>query len=282
PLASENQRLSNLLAQTAPARVAETEPSSELLKLRSEVGRLREENRELAQLKSGRREIANDSSFNATLQTLAVRATQIQEGLKQMPRQTIPELQLLTPQDWLRTAGDVKRLETEEDLRKAFSELRARAKGIFGNNLRNALRQFVDNNNGMLPSDLSQLQPYLNPAVDPAMIERYELVQSGKLSDVGRSAMLVAETAPAVDDEYDTQIQFSFNGTNTRSVNKIDDMLERAANAYANANNGLLPQNPSQMDGYLTGPVDPVRVRNFLAKRPPNVTTLDELKTHQK
>jgi len=282
PLASENERLSNLLAQTASAPIAQTNPSSELLKLRGEVGRLRDENRELARLKTGRGEIAKDSSFDVTLQTLATRAAQIQEGLKQMPHQTIPELQLLTPQDWLRTAGDVKRLETEEDLRKAFSDLRVRAKGVLGGKLRNALRQFADNNSGMLPADLSQLQPYLDPQVDPALLERYQLLQSGKLSDVGRNAMLLAEKAPPVDDEYDTRIEFSMNGTSSRTVNRIDDMLEAAATAYANANNGLLPQEASQIGGYLSGPVEPARVKNFLARRPPNVTTLEELKAQRR
>ncbi len=282
PLASENQRLSNLLAQTQATPAAQTNPSSELLKLRGEVGRLREENRELARLKAAPGQTPKDGTFEATLETMAARATRIQEGLRQMPHQTIPELSLLTPQDWLRTAGDVKRLETEEDLRKAFSDLRIRAKGVFGNNLKNALRQFVDQSDGMLPADLSQLQPYLNPPVDPAMLERYQLLQSGKLDDVGKNAMLIGEKAPSVDDEYDTQIQFSFNGTSSRTVSKINDMLEAAAAAYANVNNGLLPQDPSQIHGYLPAPVDPARVEKFLAKRPPNVTTLEQLKAYRK
>jgi RNA polymerase sigma factor (sigma-70 family) len=213
PLAAENERLANLLAQRAAAPVvAQTEPSSELLKLRGEVGRLREENRELARPKTASSETAKDTPFDATLQTLAARATQLQEGFKRMPHQTIPELQLLTPQDWLRVADNGKRLETEEDMRQAFSELRARAKAGLAVNLCNALQQFVENNNGMLPADLSQLRPYLDPPADPAMLERYRLVQSGKLSDLGKNAMVIAETAPPVDREYDTQNQFSFNG----------------------------------------------------------------------
>jgi RNA polymerase sigma factor (sigma-70 family) len=210
PLASESERLSNLLARTtADAPVAQTNPSSELLKLRGEVGRLREENRELARLKAAPAETAKDGSFDAALQTVAARATQLQEGLKQMPHQSIPELQFLSPQDWVRTAGNVKRLETEEDFRKAFSDLRVRAKAAFGGNLQKALRQFGENNDGMLPADLSQLQPYLDPPVDPAVLERYQLLQSGKLSDVaGKPPMLVGEKAPPVDDEYDAQIQF--------------------------------------------------------------------------
>ena len=63
---------------------------------------------------------------------------------------------------------------------------------------------------------------------------------------------------------------------------RINDMLEAAATAYAQANNGLLPQDPSQIHGYLPEPIDPARVQKFLAKRPPNVTTLEQLKASRK
>jgi hypothetical protein len=209
PLVSESERLSNLLARTTvAAAVAQTNPSSELLKLRGEVGRLREENRELARLKAAPAEPAKNGSFDAALQTVAARVTQLQEGIKQMPHQSIPELKFLSEQDWVRTAGNVNRLETEKDFRKAFSDLRIRAKAAFGGQLQNALGQFAQNNNGMLPADLSQLQPYFEQPVDPAVLERYQLLQSGKLSDVaGKPPMLVGEKAPPVDDEYDAQIQ---------------------------------------------------------------------------
>lgn len=47
-----------------------------------------------------------------------------------------------------------------------------------------------------------------------------------------------------------------------RTVNRINYMLEAAAIAYANANNGLLPQGASQIHGYLPEPIDPDRVQN--------------------
>lgn len=208
-LASDNERLSSLLAaRTAAAPVAKADPSSELLKLRGEVGRLREENRELARLKAAPAEIAKDRPFDAALQTVAARAAQLHEGIKQMPHQSIPELQFLSQQDWVRTAGNANRLETEKDFRKAFSDLRLRAKTAFGGKLQDALGQFAQNNDGMLPADLSQLQPYFDSPVDPAVLERYQLLQSGRLSDVaGKPPMLVGEKAPPVDEEYDAQIQ---------------------------------------------------------------------------
>ena len=208
PLVSENERLSNLLARTTvAAAVAQTNPSGELLKLRGEVGRLREENRELARSKTAPAETAKNTTFDAALQTVAARATQLQEGIKQMPHHGIPEMQLLKPQDWLQAAGGRERLETEQDFRKAFNDLRARAKANFSGNIQTALQQFAENNGGMLPNEISQLQPYFDPPVDPAMLERYQLLQSGKLSDVAGKTMLVREKAAPVDNDYDTRIQ---------------------------------------------------------------------------
>ncbi len=47
-LTAENKRLSNLVVRSSPARPLPVEPSSELLKLRGEVGMLRQQNQELA------------------------------------------------------------------------------------------------------------------------------------------------------------------------------------------------------------------------------------------
>ena len=124
-------------------------------------------------------------------------------------------------------AGEVNRLETEEDMRLAFSELRGRGKAAFAKTLSDALLQFVEKNNGMLPADLSQLRPFLNPPVDAAMLDRYQLLQSGKLSDVAKNAMVIAETAPPADAEYDTQNQLIFSGSDIQFLLRRSDKMPR-------------------------------------------------------
>ena len=61
-------------------------------------------------------------------------------------------------------------------------------------------------------------------------------------------------------------------------MNKTEDALEAAATAYANANNGLLPRDASQVVPYLQQAVDPVRVQRFLAQIPAGITTLEQIK----
>jgi uncharacterized membrane protein YccC len=156
PLAAENTRLSNLLAQTDQS--VATERSNELLRLRAEVTRLRADAPGAGRTSTASANASDDASILATAQTLAARAAQLKQRLGQMPDKKIPELQFLTEKDWLDAVGNP--LETDADIREALRKLRESAKINFGSQMQQALRQFVDANGGVLPTDLSQLQPY--------------------------------------------------------------------------------------------------------------------------
>jgi RNA polymerase sigma factor (sigma-70 family) len=274
PLTAENTRLSNLLAQTDQS--VATERSNELLRLRAEVTRLRAGAPGAGRTSTASANNPDDASILATAQTLAARAAQLKQRLGQMPDKKIPELQFLAEKDWLDAVGNP--VETDEDVREALRKLRESAKINFGSKMQQALRQFVDANAGALPTDLSQLQPYFAAPVDPALLARYQLTQTGNLSDYGKDQRFIAETAPPVDDEYDSRFEFGLGGRDSHSVNKTEDALEAAATAYANANNGLLPRDPSQVVPYLQQAVDPVRVQKFLAQIPTGITTLEQIK----
>jgi hypothetical protein len=119
-----------------------------------------------------------------------------------MPEKKIPELQFLNDAEWQQVASIPDNLETDEDFLVAFSRARQRAKDLFVHWLGQALHNYAKANDGMLPTDLAQLKPYFTPpvydanwkagdpkryellAVDDAVLQRYRLMQSGKLSDV--------------------------------------------------------------------------------------------------
>jgi RNA polymerase sigma factor (sigma-70 family) len=274
PLAAENERLSKFVARTDQAMT--NDRSNELLRLRAEVGRLRAEARATGRLPTGNADNPADAAIQATAQELAARAAQLRERLQQMPDKQIPELKFLTDKDWLDAAGNP--LDNEEAVRLGLRTLRESAKNHFGSQMQKALRRFVDANAGALPTDLSQLQPYFDPPVDPALLGRYQLLKTGNLSEFGKDQRFIAEVAPPVDEEYDSRFEFGLGGTDSHSVNKTEDALEAAATAYANANNGLLPKDPSQVMAYLQQAIDPVRVQKFLAQIPPGITTLEQVK----
>ena len=83
PLEAENARLAIIIADSARHAAVADDSSNEVLKLRGEVARLREDSRELARLKTGGTYSAPtpavDPSFDAAAQNLALCAGQLRE-----------------------------------------------------------------------------------------------------------------------------------------------------------------------------------------------------------
>src|SRR5215212_10189574 len=104
--------------------------------------------------------------------------------------------------------------------------------------LQSALRDYAQANGGQLPADLSQLKPYFQAPVDDALLQRYALLQTGKLSDLPSDAIVVAEIAPSADEDYDMFYQFRMNGDRRAgSANPDRSLLLAATKEFAKANN---------------------------------------------
>src|SRR6185436_9675355 len=120
----------------------------------------------------------------------------------------IPELKLLLDEDWL-TAVRSAKLDTDENIRRALSHLRSLAKNRVP--MGRSLNNFINANNRQLPTELSQLKPYIKSALGEvsvddetlnAILDRYILLRTGTLSDLSSGAWIIAEKAP-VDKDYD-------------------------------------------------------------------------------
>ncbi|MGH7968193.1 MAG: RNA polymerase sigma factor, partial [Limisphaerales bacterium] len=104
-IAADNQRLAHLLAQNTTRSAVSNEQTRELLRLRGEVGRLRQNAREL-RTAAGATDV--DAASETTLQEkerrYAQRVSELKQWLKERPSEKIPELALMTERDWLDTA----------------------------------------------------------------------------------------------------------------------------------------------------------------------------------
>ena len=143
--------------------------SAELPKLRGEVGVLRNVAREAKQAYA-------DPSLQAALEWKA-RASKLRARLDQMPDQKIPQLQLLSEEDWLNVTKRSK-LDTELEFRQVLGLLRDRARKNIEGAMFLALNQYKKANNGQLPADMLQLKPYFNSPVDDAILLHYEIQRS--------------------------------------------------------------------------------------------------------
>jgi RNA polymerase sigma factor (sigma-70 family) len=180
--------------------------SAELIRLRGAVGKLRESEKELAQLKS--EEKAD--------QLKAARVHQLKQKLEEMPERKIPELKLLTMQDWVDAANT--EFKNDSDFRKAFKNLRITAKAKFMGEMERALTEYSASHQGQFPIDLSELKTYLGPDIDEAMLQRYEILYTKKTNDITSGETVVAEKAP-VDDKYDTRFVIGRTNSNIFGLN---------------------------------------------------------------
>ncbi len=189
----------------------------ELLQLRGEVTQLRAQARELAQLKArsggGGANGAADQSGPGE---------QLKQQLARMPDRSIPELQLLGDEKWSEDAKKAN-LGTEDGVREALGNLRRAAKIQFGLMAGKVLEEYVKGNNGELPNDMSELKSLFHPPMDESILQRYQLLRTGKAADLPQGEPVVAEKAP-VDDQYDTLIKF---GVNTMTVQGVGKWAER-------------------------------------------------------
>jgi RNA polymerase sigma factor (sigma-70 family) len=161
---------------------------------------------------------ALESEINAWLE----RAAQLRLLAKQRPELLIPELQLLTDRDWLAYAQSAK-LETDAGIREVFRSLRSWAKNTLGNRMPKAMRAYLKAHDDTLPADPVQLAPFFDPPLDTAILQRYQMSATGKLSDVAarqQTSNLVIEKAP-VDAEYDSRLTVGTRGLSLDPFNSV-------------------------------------------------------------
>jgi hypothetical protein len=175
--------------------------TSESEKLRAELNRLH------GPLQSDSK--AQDP-FEQMVNNYIQRAVLLNQRLQEMPAEKIPEIDLLDADDWLAAAKNAK-LDTDADVRQSLSKLREIAKNKlpFGSGLYSYTRA----NDGNLPTDMSQLAPYLRFPVDNSILARYSIVQQGNVSTLAPGTWVILENSP-VDQQYDGQAEFGI-GTST-------------------------------------------------------------------
>jgi RNA polymerase sigma factor (sigma-70 family) len=273
-LQTDNLRLANLLAQAKSVRPSSNDPADELLRLRAEVTRLRGDSQELAKLKSAGAPNVTDPAA-VEMKSWLARVNQLKQRLEQFPDKKVPELQFLTDQDWLNAARSS--LDTEEDYRRALSGLRSSAAGKVAAAVQPALSQYLKEHNWQFPTDLSQLQPYLKTPMDDAVLQRYAIVPAENVPNVHMGGGSIITQKTPVDEEYDSRVVIGPNGYGSSFSEPIDTMmnelapaakiLDSAMKAFAAANNGRDPIDPSQLQPYLKTPEEQAALQKVIEVR---------------
>jgi len=189
---------------------------ADLPKLRAEVARLRNDSRELAQLKAQAAAAPRTAApAGPGSEALAAKIALLRRKLDQMPNLRIPELQFAKEEDWLQAAKRVA-TDSDEDVRKGLSLLRTLAKEEVAPMLVAALQGYVTANKGEPPATMVQLKPFLQAPLDDAILDRYELALAGNMSPgaYDPDKPILREKADArIDDTYDPMYWMSLKGS---------------------------------------------------------------------
>jgi RNA polymerase sigma factor (sigma-70 family) len=195
-LQHERDDLTNRLAALRSGYARSNANDSELLRLRGEVGALRNKVKDLDR-------VASDPSVRDTLAWKA-KEDRLRQLLTERPDQNIPELGLLDDRTFQDVARDAN-LDTEDGIRTALSRLRFIAENKIANEFQPALQQFTQANNGNAPQSIAQLAPYIDPPIDNAIFDRYEVVNTGTNVVAGWRGGWVISQKKAVDADHDAR-----------------------------------------------------------------------------
>lgn len=190
------------------------------------------------------------------------RMGRIKQIFAQRPALGIPELQYLPDERWFEIAGG-KPLESDEDARKVASALRRAAESIFQPRLSAALRAYLKAHDDVLPASPQDLAPFCDPPLDRAILDRYEILLSGKLADVptAKRREVMALKAPA-DPEFDAYSYISPNGYGGTSAFWTN--LNTAEQAFAKANPGQKATSAAQLRPFLRWPMSDESIQKIL------------------
>ena len=226
-LSAESARLSNSVAQVKSSHSLSDAELIELMKLRAEVGQLRQAVQDIDPLRRQIRRICLGlqqmeewaAGINLTalladeMEMRRARVAQLKQWLDEMPSEKIPELQFLSELNWI---GAVENLSvTDDEYRQTMSRLRYEGEIAFSKMAFQALQQYAQENHGQFPADLSQLKPYFASPMDDALLERYEIVPAKNLNieaDVEAPEDWVITQKAPVNRELDHRSAISLRG----------------------------------------------------------------------
>lgn len=208
-----------------------------------------------------------DRTRDTEVKAWLARVKQLRQLSAAHPDRQIPELRLLTDEDWLKVARQSS-FETDEQRRQALADLRTAAKRKFSAQLSTALSKFTQGANGQLPATTLDLAAYLESPADPAMLQRYAMTQSGPVAAASQGGWVMREIA-AIDEDYDTRHSVSVGGSGSSSgpaawIEDFQPRMQRAFQAYAAAHQGAQPTAITQALPYIDPPFTPAILEKLL------------------
>lgn len=195
------------------------------------------------------------------------RITQLKKLCAENRQWNIPELRLLSERQWFDLARDAK-FGTDEERRDSVLEACKAARTEAGEQLRHALVAYLDDHGGLLPPAIQDIASHLPPAIDAAILARYEMRAHGNVKDCEPGDWLIEQTGGVAEPDG-TRLGLSASSVSIVGSDDIPDPdLQRAVRTFAAAHGGELPPSASDLTPYLNPAPPPAALQALLKKSP--------------
>ena len=270
PLAEQIQQLqrerddaTNRLASMAEDISNNKNNHLELMKLRGEVTRLQKKDYAASQLETDDRQ--------AFMKSWLAREDKLKQVVEAYPDKKIPDLQLLSEEDWLNDAKDAK-FDTDKDIQRTLAYLRNAAGNKFAQLASDAVSKYMKANNDQFPTELAQLQPYFTTPISEDILNRWGIMPQSAFPNQKMGGDWVIAVKDPVDRELDSSIVIgpgSHGSSDYQSVDrqKAFAILEPALKAYAADHNGTQAGSPTQIQPYLTTPEQQAALQTLIQRQ---------------
>jgi RNA polymerase sigma factor (sigma-70 family) len=204
-LEADNDRLSKLASGKNDSESSSPAQLTEVMRLRAEVSRLRTEASERAKVNPG-----STSTASSKAEAMLDRVGLLRARLEETPAAKIPEFQFLTPEDWLLAAD--RKLDTDADYQKGFSDLRNRAEGRFLTLMQPALFKYIQTHGEQFPPAVEALKPYFDSPPTDEMLRRYHVVPGSSVPHPNLDSDWVIAVQSTLDPESNNQMVLGRKG----------------------------------------------------------------------
>lgn len=199
------------------------------------------------------------------------REDRLKQVVEQYPNEKIPDLQLLSEQDWLNAAKDAK-FDTDKNIQRTLAGLRNAARYKFAQIAFDAVKKYIAANSDQFPKALNQLQPYFDTPISDAILSRWGIMPQSAFPNQEMGGDWVIAVRDPVDRELDSSIVIGRGGYGSSDYQSVDvqkalTILEPALKAYSADHNGDQAGSPAQIQPYLTTPEQQAAFRTLMQRQ---------------
>ena len=174
----------------------------------------------------------------------------LKEQFDAAPDSWIPELNLVTEEDWILAASGP--LDSNANIRRAMSRIRGIGEGRFGGHLSTALKHYADVHDGRFPAELRDLDEFLDGDLDRSLLDRWTILDSAEIESVKLGTDFVITQKAPVDDVFDQRHVIGPGGRG--STDFLSDQIQQHFRALSEAfrsDHGSWPRDPSDLLPYV-------------------------------